>query len=364
MFEFKIISKDKHKKARTGEILTSHGIIKTPCFMPVATYATVKTLSSEDIKEIGYQMLIANAYHLYLKPGTEIIKKFGSLHKFMNWNGAIVTDSGGFQMFSLEGVKIEEDGVIFKSMIDGSKHFFSPEISMEIQEKIGADIVMAFDYCPKDWTNYGEVKESVHKTTRWAKRCKDSHKNENQSLWGIVQGGIYPELRKESFEELESIGFSGYGLGGLSIGEPWEKTIETIDFLSSIIPELKSKYFMGLGMPEQIVEMVSLGIDVFDCGMPTRIARTGTTLSWKGKFNIKNSVYKNDFSSLDENCDCFVCKNYTKAYIRHLFHAREILGMRLNSYHNLYFLCRFMEKIQKNIEAGTFLEFKNKFCRN
>ncbi|MCL5408877.1 MAG: tRNA guanosine(34) transglycosylase Tgt [Candidatus Omnitrophica bacterium] len=361
---FKIISKCQNTKARAGEILTPHGKIKTPCFMPVATYATVKTLSSEDIKEMGYQMLIANAYHLYLKPGTETIKKTGSLHRFMNWNGAIVTDSGGFQIFSLEGVKIQENGVIFKSMVDGSQHFFSPESSMEIQEKIGADIIMAFDYCPKNWNDYEEVQESVHKTTQWAKKCKDFHKQPEQVLWGIIQGGSYPELRKKSLEELESIGFAGYGIGGLSIGEPWEETVKTVDFLSSVIPGSKTKYFMGLGMPEQIIEMVNRGIDVFDCGMPTRIARTGTTLSWKGKFNVKNALYKNDFSPLDEDCSCFVCRNYSKAYLRHLFNAREFLGMRLNSYHNLYFLCRFMEKIQKNIEDGTFVEFKNTFLEN
>lgn len=364
MPEFKIISNDKNTKARIGEILTSHGKIKTPCFMPVATYGTVKTLSSEDIKEIGYQMLIANAYHLYLKPGFETIKKSGSLHKFMNWNGAIVTDSGGFQVFSLEDVKIKENGVSFKSQSDGSQHFFSPEFSMEIQEKIGADIIMAFDYCPKDWSDYEEVKESVYKTTQWAQKCKNSHKRQDQSLWGIIQGGIYPELRKKSLEELEAIDFKGYGIGGLSIGEPWEKTMEIINFLIPIVPEFKSKYFMGLGMPEQIIEMVNLGIDVFDCGMPTHIARTGVTLSWNGKFHIKNAVYKNDFSPLDGHCDCFVCKNYSKAYIRHLFNAKEFLGMRLNSYHNLYFLCRFMESIRKNIEAGTFNEFKNEFLKN
>ncbi len=365
MFEFTIISKDKNTKARTAEISTPHGKIKTPCFMPVATYATVKTLSSEDIKEMGFQMLIANAYHLYLKPGTEVIKNSGSLHKFMNWNRAIVTDSGGFQVFSLEDTKINENGVTFKSVIDGSQRFISPESSMEIQEKIGADIIMAFDYCPKNWANHEEVKESVIKTTQWAKRCRNSYKNsEQQWLWGIIQGGIYNELRKKSLEELEYIGFSGYGIGGLSIGEPWEKTTETIEFLSPIIPEQKPKYFMGLGMPEQILEMVSLGIDIFDCGMPTRIARTGTTFSWKGKFNIKNALYKNDLSPLDKDCDCFVCKNYNRSYIRHLFNAKEILGMRLNSYHNLYFLCRFMEDIQKNIEKGTFAEFKNGFIKN
>jgi len=361
MFEFRIIKKDKETKARVGEIKTSHGKFKTPCFMPVATNATVKTLSSEDLEKIGIEVIIANAYHLYLRPGPDIINKAGGLHKFMNWKRPIVTDSGGFQIFSLENVKIEEEGVIFKSRLDGSTHFITPEKAIDIQEKLKADIIMAFDYCPRKWDDYSEVKRSTELTIKWAERCKKYHKEKEQVLFGIIQGGIYRELRKFCIEILESMEFPGYGFGGLSIGEPYDKTVEIANFVVENIPLQKVRYFMGIGMPLQILHMVSLGIDLFDCGMPTHIARNGSTLTWKGKINIKNGKYKEDFSPLDSECDCEVCRNYTKAYIRHLFNTKEILAMRLNSYHNIYFLQRFIEKIRDSIEKGVFLEFKKSF---
>ncbi len=347
--EFEIIKKDKKTNARVGILKTPHGIVHTPCFMPVATLANVKTLTSEDLNEIGVEMIISNAYHLYLKPGIEVIEKIGGIHRFMNWKKPIITDSGGFQIFSLENVKINEEGVIFKSKIDGSTHFITPEKSIKIQEKIGADIIMAFDYCPRNWNDYDEVKKSVELTIKWAKICKESHKKENQELFGIIQGGIYEELREKCIEEIEKIGFSGYGFGGLSIGEPFEETLKITEFMIKNLPEKKLRYFMGIGMPEQIVKLVELGVDLFDCGMITHIARTGSTLTKNGKINIKAGKYKFDESPLDPECDCFVCKNYTRAYIRHLINTKEITGLRLNSYHNVYFITKFMANLREKI---------------
>ncbi|MCX8082126.1 MAG: tRNA guanosine(34) transglycosylase Tgt [bacterium] len=361
---FKVLKKDEGTDARIGEIYTSHGIVQTPCFMPVATLGTVKTLSSEDLLEIGVEMLISNAYHLYLKPGIDIITRAGTLHKFMNWYRPIVTDSGGFQIFSLENVKIEEDGVYFRSKLDGSLHFITPEKSIEIQNKIAADIIMAFDYCPKLWDDYREVERSVEITIKWAKRCLDffnAKKIEGQQLFSIIQGGIYNELRERCLETMLYMNFDGFAIGGLSIGEPFEKTTETISFTVRQLPSEKVRYFMGLGMPLQILDMVEMGIDLFDCGMPTHIARTGSTLTSKGKINIKAGRYKNDLSPLDEECNCLVCKNYTKAYIRHLINTNEILGLRLNSYHNIYFIIKFMEDIRRSIKEGSFRKFRKNF---
>ncbi|MGI6595145.1 MAG: tRNA guanosine(34) transglycosylase Tgt [Candidatus Ratteibacteria bacterium] len=361
---FKVIKKDKETDARTGEIKTLHGIVNTPCFMPVATLGTVKTLSSEDLADIGVEMIISNAYHLYLRPGLEILEGAGALHSFMNWQRPIVTDSGGFQIFSLENVRVEDEGTYFRSKLDGSSHFITPEKSIEIQNKIGADIIMAFDYCPKEWDNYDEVERSVDITVKWAERCLsffNKTESANQQLFGIIQGGIYPELRERCAEELEKMGFAGYGLGGLSIGEPFEQTTETVHFtIKHILPE-KIRYFMGLGKPLQILEMVEAGIDLFDCAMPTHIARTGSTLTAEGKINIKAGRYKNDFSPLDSECNCFVCKNYTRAYIRHLINTNEILGLRLNSYHNIHFMMRFMEAIRNSIKEDNFKKFHKDF---
>ncbi len=358
---FRIIKKDKETDARIGEIETPHGVVKTPCFMPVATLGSVKALSSEDLNEIGVEMLIANAYHLYLKPGLDIIKSSGSIHKFMNWNKPVVTDSGGFQIFSLENVKVEENGVHFRSKIDGSSHFITPESSIEIQKTIGADIIMAFDYCPREWNNYDEVKLSTEMTVRWAERCLSVFEGRKQHLFGILQGGIYQDLRELCIEKMRGMDFPGFGFGGLSIGEPFEKSVETVEFMVKNIPEDKVRYFMGLGMPLQILDMIEKGIDLFDCGMPTHIARTGSTLTSAGKINIKAGRYKKDFSPLDEECDCFVCRNYSKAYIRHLLNTSEILGLHLNSYHNLYFMLRFIKNVREAIEMGRFGEFRKEF---
>jgi len=361
MFEFTIIKMNKETRARIGKFITSHGMVDTPNFMPVATLGDVKTLTSEDLKEIGVNILISNAYHLYLRPGLEIIEKAGGIHKFINWNKPITTDSGGFQIFSLENVKVNENEVIFKSKLDGSTHFISPEKSIEIQNKIGGDIIMCFDYCPKIWNDYGEVEKSTDLTIKWAERCKIYHKNEQQILFGIVQGGIYKDLREKCLENLKKINFVGYGIGGLCIGEPEDKTFEIANFISEKIEYNKLKYFMGIGMPLQILSLVDMGYDLFDCGMITHIARTGSTITWRGKINIKGGKYKDDFSPLDPDCDCFVCRNYTKAYIRHLINTKEITGLRLNSYHNVYFIIQFLKKIRESINEGKFKDFKKKF---
>jgi len=361
MFEFKIINKDKKTKGRVGEFLTEYGKVETPNFMPVATLGSVKTLTSEDLKSIGVDILISNAYHLYLKPGIDIIEKGGGIHNFINWYKPIITDSGGFQIFSLENVKITEDGVIFKSKLDGSTHFITPEKSIEIQNKIGADIIMSFDYCPKNWNDYGEVEKSVNYTIKWAERCKKYHKNKEQTLFGIIQGGVHNDLREKCINKLEILNFDGYGIGGLCIGEPEEKTFEIADFISETIGNNKLKYFMGIGMPLQILNLVEMGYDLFDCGMITHIARTGSTITSRGKINIKGGKYKADFTPLDPDCDCFVCKNYTRAYIRHLINSKEITGLRLNSYHNVYFIINFIKNIRKSIKESKFNNFKKEF---
>ncbi|HOV21714.1 MAG TPA: tRNA guanosine(34) transglycosylase Tgt [bacterium] len=361
MFEFKIINKDKKTRARVGEFLTEYGKVETPNFMPVATLGSVKTLTSEDLINMGVDILISNAYHLYLKPGIDIIKKSGCIHKFINWNKSIITDSGGFQIFSLENVKITEDGVIFKSKLDGSTHFITPEKSIEIQNKIGADIIMSFDYCPKNWNDYGEVEKSVNYTIKWAERCKKYHKNKEQTLFGIIQGGVHNDLREKCINKLEILNFDGYGIGGLCLGEPEEKTFEIADFISKKVNDNKLKYFMGIGMPLQILNLVEMGYDLFDCGMITHIARTGSTITSRGKINIKGGKYKDDFIPLDPECDCFVCKNYTRAYIRHLINSKEITGLRLNSYHNVYFIINLLKNIRKSIKEGKFSDFKEKF---
>jgi len=352
---------DAHSKARTGSIRLPHGVVQTPAFMPVGTNGTVKALHHQTIEEMGYSMILGNTYHLYLRPGIEVIKAYGGLHQFSSWDHNILTDSGGFQIFSLENVKVEENGVHFRSKIDGSSHFITPESSIEIQKTIGADIIMAFDYCPRNWDNYDEVKLSTEMTVRWAERCLSVFEGRKQHLFGILQGGIYQDLRELCIEKMRGMDFPGFGFGGLSIGEPFEKSVETVEFMVKNIPEDKVRYFMGLGMPLQILDMIEKGIDLFDCGMPTHIARTGSTLTSAGKINIKAGRYKKDFSPLDEECDCFVCRNYSKAYIRHLLNTSEILGLHLNSYHNLYFMLRFIKNVREAIEMGRFGEFRKEF---
>ena len=361
--KYELLKKSSNSNARVGRIYTNRGVIDTPIFMPVGTRATVKAMNVDELKEIGSQIILGNTYHLYLKPGQEIIRQAKGLHKFMNWDRPILTDSGGFQVFSLGSIrKIDEDGVMFRSHIDGSKHFISPEKSMEIQNDLGSDIMMAFDECAPYPASFDYVKNSMERTLRWLKRCKDYHKNtDNQALFGIIQGGMYKELRKISALETVEIDLPGYAIGGLSVGEPKEIMVEYLNYTTEFMPENKPRYLMGVGTPDYLFEAVEAGIDMADCVFPTRIARNGTAMTSKGKVVIKNAKYANDFSPLDDECDCYACKNHSKAYIRHLINVDEILGARLLTIHNLRFLLKTMENIRKSILEDRFLEYKKEF---
>src|SRR5699024_10781207 len=317
--KFELIKEDKDSKARLGKLHTPHGIVETPIFMPVGTRATVKAMTPEEIKDLGAQIILSNTYHLYLRPGYELIKDAGGLHKFMNWDYPILTDSGGFQVFSLGNLrKITEEGVEFRSHIDGSKHFISPEKSIEIQNALGADIMMCFDECISYPATYDYVRNSTERTTRWAKRCKEYHKDwDKQGLFGIVQGGMYKELREQSAKDMIDIGFPGYAIGGLSVGEPKELMYEVLDYTTPLLPKNKPRYTMGVGTPDYLFESVIRGIDMAGCVFPTRIARNGTVLTSHGRLVVRNAKYAKDLSPLDPECDCYACKNYTRSYIRH-----------------------------------------------
>lgn len=360
---YKLESKDG--KARAGRITTPHGEIETPVFMPVGTQATVKAMSNEELIEINSQIILGNTYHLSLRPGDELIARLGGLHKFMNWNKPILTDSGGFQVFSLADIrKIKEEGVYFNSHIDGSKLFISPEKSIEIQNNLGSDIVMLFDECPPGLSSREYLIPSIDRTFRWAKRCVEAHKNkETQGLFAIVQGGIYEDLREKSLNDLKTLdeNFSGYAIGGLAVGEPREDMYRILNYIVEKCPEEKPRYLMGVGEPEDMLNAVESGIDMMDCVHPTRLARHGTVFTKKGRLVIKNAKYAEDTRPLDEECDCHVCKTYTRAYIRHLLKTQEILGARLTSYHNLYFLIKLMNDSREAIKNKNFKEFKQKF---
>ena len=361
--EFELLKEASDCKARLGKIKTKHGEIETPVFMPVGTRATVKTMTPEELKGLGASIILGNTYHLFLRPGHDIVKEAGGLHKFMNWDRPILTDSGGFQVFSLGDLRtITEEGVEFRSHIDGSKQFISPEKSMEIQNALGSDIMMAFDECTPYPATYEYAKESMERTSRWAKRCKDYHQDwDNQALFGIVQGGVYKDLRAESAKQITDLDFPGYAIGGLSVGEPKELMCEMLDFTTPLLPKDKPRYLMGVGTPDYLFEAVIRGVDMADCVMPTRIARNGTVMTANGRVNIRNAKYKRDFSKLDEECDCYTCKNYTRAYIRHLFNVDEILGARLATIHNLYFLINLMDNIREAIREDRLMEYKEEF---
>lgn len=363
---YTLIKKDVRSKARRGVLHTPHGDIQTPVFMPVGTQATVKAMKIEDVAKLGHEgcgLILSNTYHLYLRPGHELVRKAGGLHQFMNWNGAILTDSGGFQVFSLGKLrKITEEGVKFRSYLDGSSHFFTPELSIDIQNALGSDIMMAFDECapyPADW-HY--VKKSLERTTRWLQRCKDHHQDwEKQALFGIMQGGVYKDLRAQSARQIVDMDLPGYSIGGLSVGEPKELMYETLDDCVDYLPADKPRYLMGVGSPDCLFEGVERGIDMFDCVLPTRVARNGLAFTSVGRVNIKNAKYAEDFTPLDPNCDCYTCRNYSRGYLRHLFKSEEILSSMLLSEHNLYFLVHTMENIRKAIEEDRFLEYKKEF---
>lgn len=362
---YELLHIDKNSGARRGVVHTPHGDIQTPIFMPVGTQATVKSLTPEELEnEINAQIILSNTYHLYLRPGHELVKKAGGLHSFMKWNKPILTDCGGFQVFSLSDLRtITEEGVEFKSHLDGSKHFFSPEKVMEIEEALGADIIMSFDECCAYPSSYEYTKSSMERTTRWAVRCKDAHKTENQALFGIIQGGFYEDLREQSVKDLIKLDFPGYAIGGISVGEPKEEFLKILRHTTPLMPENKPRYLMGVGSPDYLIEAALAGIDMCDCVLPTRIARNGTAMTSHGKVVVRNANYAEDFTTLDPECDCYTCKNYTKAYIRHLIKANEILGVRLLSIHNLKFLTNLMEKVRIEIENDNLLNFRDEFYK-
>ena len=363
---YELIHECKQTGARRGVIHTPHGDIQTPVFMPVGTQATVKSMTPEELKEmVGAQIILSNTYHLYLRPGQDIVKEAGGLHNFMKWDRPILTDSGGFQVFSLGALRtISEEGVEFKSHLDGSKHFFSPESVMKIEEDLGADIIMAFDECVEYPATYEYTKQSMERTTRWAKRCKEAHTTvEKQALFGIIQGGFYKDLRKKSAEDLVSLDLPGYAIGGISVGEPKEEFLDILNYTTPLMPKDKPRYLMGVGTPDYLIEAVLSGIDMCDCVLPTRIARNGTALTSHGKVVVRNATYERDWNPLDDNCDCYTCKNYTRAYIRHLIKANEILGVRLLSIHNLKFLTNLMERVKIEIEHDNLQNFKEEFFK-
>ncbi|MGF6906571.1 tRNA guanosine(34) transglycosylase Tgt [Fusobacterium sp. PH5-44] len=362
------ILEKKDGKARAGEITTLHGKIKTPVFMPVGTQATVKAMTPEELLDIGAEIILGNTYHLYLRPNDELIARYGGLHEFMHWNKPILTDSGGFQVFSLGDLrKITEDGVKFSSHIDGSKHFLSPEKSISIQNNLGSDIAMVLDECPPGTSSEEYLIPSIERTTRWARRSIESHsKKDKQGLFAIVQGGIYEYLRERSLNELMEMDkdFSGYAIGGLAVGETREDMYRILDYIVEKCPEEKPRYLMGVGEPIDMLEAVESGIDMMDCVQPTRIGRHGTVFTRYGRLVIKNKKYEEDKNPIDATCDCYVCKNYTRGYIRHLFKAEEILGQRLATYHNLYFLIKLMNDAREAILKGKFQEFKYNFMKD
>ncbi|MDD5865791.1 MAG: tRNA guanosine(34) transglycosylase Tgt [bacterium] len=363
--EFKLNYEDPNNGARIGQISFNGKTYETPMFMPVGTNATVKTLSPEEIKEMGCGIILANTYHLWLRPGENIVNKAGGLHKFMNYDGPILTDSGGFQVFSLAKPKdITEEGVHFKNHLNGDKLFLTPEKSIEIQNKLGSDIVMSFDECIGYPATYEYCKNSVERTLRWAKRGKDVFNNPNQILFGIVQGGEYPDLRKHCAEKLVEMNFDGYSVGGTSVGEDKQTMYKMVKMSTDYLPKDKLRYLMGVGDPIDLIENVLRGIDIFDCVSPTRLARHGHAYTKNGKINLKNSKYKEDFTPVEENCNCYACKNYTKSYIKHLITNNETFGARLLSIHNIYFLEHLMEEIRENIKNGTLEEYRDNFILN
>lgn len=353
----------KQSGARLGKLHTPHGTIDTPVFMPVGTQATVKTMSPEELKEMGAQMILSNTYHLHLRPGEDIVEEAGGLHKFMNWGGGILTDSGGFQVFSLSNLReITEEGVQFRSHLSGDKLFISPEKATSIQNSLGADIIMAFDECPPFPAERDYIKRSLERTSRWAERCLKAHRYpDSQALFGIVQGGMVADLRRQSAEELTSLDFPGYSIGGLSVGEPKDIMYRVLEETVPYLPTNKPRYLMGVGSPDALIEGSIRGIDMFDCVLPTRIARNGTTMTSQGRLVIRNAKYARDFGPLDPNCDCYTCRHYSRAYLRHLLKADETFGIRLTTYHNLHFLINMMKEVRLAIQEDRLLDFRDQF---
>ena len=348
--------------ARLGTLLTEHGNIDTPVFMPVGTQGVVKAMTHKELRETGATMILANAYHLYLRPGDEMIRRMGGIHTFSGWDGALLTDSGGYQIFSLGVLReIKEDGVLFQSHIDGSRHFLTPEKMINVQENIGADIAMCLDECVSYPSSYEYTDESVELTSRWAKRCREAKSDGSQKLFGIIQGGFYKDLRLKSAHELLAMDFDGYAIGGLSVGEPKSLMWDMVDTVIDLLPQDKPRYMMGVGMPEDLLEGVRRGIDMFDCIIPTRLARNGTFFTWDGKMNLRNARFTEDARPIVENCSCYTCRTYSRSYLRHLLVSHELTSFYLNTIHNVFFYMEFMKKIRDAVRAGSFEGFYNDF---
>ncbi len=361
MSKFQILYRDN--SARVGKLVTKHGIVNTPIFMPVGTRGSVKAISSHDLYSIGAEIILGNTYHLYLRPGDELIKKLGGLHSFMAWHRPILTDSGGFQVFSLSPLrKITEEGVVFRSHIDGSKHLFTPQKVIEIQENIGSDIMMVLDECVPYGADYEYTKRSIQLTTKWAKTSYQSRKNIDQLLFGIIQGGFFNDLRKESAKQITDIPFDGYAIGGLSVGEPKDIMFDILSITTPLMPEDKPRYLMGVGKPLDILNAIDMGVDMFDCVLPTRNARNGTLYTSVGKINIKKKEYSTDDSPLDPACHCYTCTNFSRAYLRHLYTTKELLSYTLNTIHNLTFFLNLVKEARYFIKMGKFKEFKDRMC--
>ena len=357
-FRFEIIKKDSFSQARLGRLETDHGAFNTPGFLPVGTQGTVKSLTPEELVEIGVEAILGNTYHLYLRPGYETIGRLGGLHNFIHWERPILTDSGGFQIFSLESLrKVSEEGVTFQSHLDGSSHFFTPEKVMEIQRVLGSDIAMVLDECVPYPSPYEYVKASMERTNRWAKRCLQVRQENDPALFAIVQGGVHRDLREKSAQTLVEMGFQGYAMGGLSVGEPKSMMLDVLEWTTSLLPEKTPRYLMGVGTPEDIIDAVMLGVDFFDCVLPTRNARNGTLFTSSGKLSIKQAQYAEDRRPVDETCACYTCRHYSRAYLRHLYLSKEILSSRLNTIHNLFYYINLLVKIREAIHEGRLLDF-------
>ena len=362
---FRLIQTCSDSRARAGELITPHGLVPTPVFLPVGSQGAVKTLTPEEVKKIGVAMVLANTYHLYLRPGIPAIEKVGGLHKFMGWDDAILTDSGGYQIFSLARLRqVSDDGVVFRSHIDGSQHLITPELIIQFQESLGADIIMVLDECSAHDDSFEKVQKAMMRTHNWAKRCQKAQKCNDQALYAIVQGGVFPKLRRQSAEFLTSLEFAGYAIGGLSIGEPKEVTLAVTEETAALLPEDKPRYLMGVGSPEDIIGGVARGIDIFDSALPTRVARNGALFTRLGRINIQNAAYRQMEQSIDPECNCYTCGTFSAAYLHHLFNCRELLAYRLATIHNLAFISNLMGKIRGAIQDDTFGSFKDDFLAN
>ena len=358
---FSLLRRDRRTSARAGIIHTPHGDIPTPAFAPVGTQATVKSLSPRELQELGVSIVMVNTYHLYLRPGAEVVARLGGLHRFMGWEGPLITDSGGFQIFSLETLRrVNEDGAAFRSHIDGSEHFFTPEKSIQVQELLGADIIIALDECPEP-LDYEYNKQALERTHRWAERCLAAHTRRDQALWGVIQGGVFEDLRRRSARFIAGLGFPGFAIGGLSVGEPKEMMHRMLEVVVPLLPEDKPRHLLGVGAPEDLFECVALGMDFFDCVLPTRLARNGALFVSTGRINIRRSEFAEDPSPIEEGCTCYTCQHFSRAYLRHLFKAEELLAYRLATIHNLHFILNLMRRIRESILQGKFSEFKEQF---